>query len=302
MSHIVLSDENSFQQFFKDFLDGKISDDTAIKFVEQKTPTKIPFLRVEGEDFNGTITSTIMDALLLYQKNINKLYSLITYDKVKKLREDELEEIRIIFNVEEGSSIFDDVNKDKILKAIMSKVNGKQITGIVVIGLLLYFTSDGIKYYLDKDYNQKDKETILEVIREVKGGKELLDGHQDFSKKLKKISQQADNVEYSGFKIQSDKEKIDEKLVSHKQLNGNYKILKIDAENDSYFKVRIENINTGNKFSAKLDQIISQPADLENLYKALFNRSEVFLKVNARFLDNKLMDAFVISIGIEKNE
>lgn len=296
MTQLILSDHNSFNNFFRDFLDGKIADDVVVRFQETTAMSEKPFLRVQGEDYNGTVNATVMEALLSYQKNINKLYSLISYGKVQRLKDDELEAIRVIFNVDEGSSIFDDINKDKILETIMSKVTGKQITAVVVLGLLLYFTSDGVKYYLDKQYNQQDKELILQVIREVKGGTELLDGHKDFSAKLKKLSKQADSVEYSGYQIDAEPEKIDDKLVTHKQLNGSYRVLKLDAENDSYFRVRVENISTGNKFNAKLDQIISQPADLEMLYRAIFNRKDVHLDINARFIDNKLADAFVVSI------
>lgn len=58
--------------------------------------------------------------------------------------------------------------KDNFLEAIMSKVTGKQITAVVVFWLLLYFTSDGVKHYLDRQYEQQYNELILQVIREVK--------------------------------------------------------------------------------------------------------------------------------------
>lgn len=296
MAQIVLSDQKSFNDFFVKFLEGSISDSDTICLAEQKIDAP-PFLDVKGDDYHCTVDALTIDVLLSYQRNVNRLYSLILHGKTQKLSDEDLKKVRFVFGVKDGSSIIDSLNSEKVLEAIVSNLSGVQITALVALGLMLYFTYNGAKYYLDKKYTQKDKELILRVIREVKGGNELLDGHKEFSSKLKKLSKAAEAVEYSGYKIDTEFENVDEKLISHKQLNGAYRILKLDAENDSYFKVRIENISTGNKFNAKLDQIISQQADLEMMYRAIFNRKDVHLFINARFIDNRLVDAFVVSIS-----
>jgi hypothetical protein len=300
MTQYVLSNFESFQAFFSDYRDGKMTDDVSIRFEPTAADAAKPFLYVKGDAYDCTINDLVMKALLSHQKNVDKLYSLVTYGKIKRLKDDELESVRLVFGVEEGSSIFDGINKDKILESIMSKVNGKQIIAVVVIGLLLYFTSDGVKYYLDKKYNQKDKELLLQVIREVKGGNEILEGHRDFSNKLKKIAKHADVVEFSGHRIDYDKDDVPDKAKNRKRLDGDYRILKLDAANDNHFSVRIENIANSGKFNAKLDQIISQPADLQKLSNSMFERKIVHLEINATFVDDKLDDAFVVSIAESK--
>lgn len=304
MTQYVLSNFESFQVFFSDYRDGKITDDDSITFEPSADDAAKPFLYVKGDAYDCTINDLVMKALLSHQKNVDRLYSLVTYGKVKRLKDDELESVRLVFNVSEGSSIFDGINFQEILTNILSKLDGEQSLVLVVAFLAMYFTYDGAKYYIEKKYDIKEKEVGLrekelfyQSIKEVNGGTELLDGHEDFSNKLKKIAKHADVVEFSGHRINYDKDDVADKAKNHKQLNGDYRILKLDAANDNYFSVRIENIANGEKFNAKLDQLISQPADLQKLSNSMFERKTVRLAINATFVDDKLDDAFVVSIA-----
>jgi hypothetical protein len=60
--------------------------------------------------------------------------------------------------------------------------------------------------------------------------------------------------------------------------------------------VKLENVKTGNKFNARIDNIINQPEELGKLNQAFFSRHNLYLEINARFEDNDLKDAWVISI------
>lgn len=333
MSTIVLSDHDSFVSFFRKFVAGEITNDVEIKFEPPKFEKETPFLKVEGDDYNSTINDTVMEALLAYQKNITNLYSLVTYGKVKKnLKADEYKAIKVIFQVNEGSSIFERENIEKITEVIMSTLTGGQITAIAVVGLLLYFTPDGVNYYWDKVYDYKnrqldfeesqadkkidleeerldlersrmDREFVLDVIKGINGSDKLLDGNKKFSGKLEKLSKQADVVEYSGHTISSSSKKNTPKKVSHRRIDGKYRILRLDAEHDAHFKAKIENVDTGDKFNAILkfnansELKFTHEDELSKMYQAFVERTELDINVNIIILDGKITNAFVMSIN-----
>ena len=135
MTTFYLSDSDSFNRFFNNFLSGSLPKEISIDF-QALIKAQKPFLKVEGQDYNASLNATIMEALLAYQRNVNRLYSLVLYNKTnKRLSEKEHQDVRIVFNVEPGSSVFDRQNLDKVLESIMSKLNGKEIACIVVVGL-----------------------------------------------------------------------------------------------------------------------------------------------------------------------
>ncbi len=344
MSTITLSNQASFADFFRKFAAGEITDDVSIKFEPPKVEQETPFLRVRGDEYNSTINTSVMNVLQVHQKNINRLYSLITYGKVQRLKASEAEAIKIIFQVNEGSSTFSIENIKELLEIIiMSKLTGRQIVGITVsiavAGLFLFFTSGVIQYYLDKEYLYKDKqlnleqsqinleqsqsdkgflleqsqinleqrkidtEFLLRAIGENAGGQNLLDGSKEFSGKLENLSKNADVVEYSGHTVSTSSKEKKLKETLEKRLDGKYKILRLDAEHDNFFKVKIENVETGDKFNAKLDSRFIKEDDLSKISQAVIYRMELNLNVNAIFVDNKLTHAFVILINdVEETE
>ena len=335
MSTIVLSDHNSFVSFFRKFAAGEITNDVVIKFEQSRREKEIPFLHVQGDDYNGTINATVMEALLVYQKNINTLYSLVTYGRVKKLNASEIEAMKVIFEVQDGSSNFKYTNSDKILNDIISNSVDLEKTPILVAGILFLFANFGIDYYfankntqesqlnrdfiseqsqldrderqkerdfiseqsqLDRDERQKERDFNLKIIEQTEGGQKLIEGNNKFSGKLTKLSKNAKIVKYSGHIILGTPETKDKKEILNKAFNGNYRILRLDAQRDDFFEVKIENVDTGDKFNAKLDDLIRQEDVKLEIYKAIFSRKEVDLKINASFVDKKVISAWITSV------
>ncbi len=328
MSTIVLSDHNSFVSFFRKFAAGEITNDVVIKFEQSRREKEIPFLHVQGDDYNGTINATVMEALLVYQKNINTLYSLVTYGRVKKLNASEIEAMKVIFEVQDGSSNFKYINFDGILNDIISNSVDLEATFILVVGILLFFSKFGMDYYLankntqesqlnrdlisderqkDRDFiseqsqldryeRQKDRDFNLKIIEQTEEGQKLIKDNNKFSGKLKKLSKNADIVKYSGHTILATPETKDKRVIANKAFNGNYRILRLDAQRDDFFEVKIENVDTGDKFNARLDDLIRQEDVKLEIYKAIFSRKEVDLKINASFVDKKVISAWITSV------
>ncbi len=241
MTTINLSNQDSFIDFFTKFAAGKINNGDTIEFEQPREMQETPFLRIEGEGYNGTINASVMRALLLHQRNINRLYSLIVYGKVQRLTLDDAKELRINFRVSEGSLKIRTVDIDRVVKRILSKLSSRQVTValiiIAVVGILAYFsyrvmTSEmminSINQYFDlketesvQEYNLKkmDKEheqdlekmklTHEQDLEKIEAEKncilddieKIIDGEQEFSNELNKLKRQGSTVEYLGDKI-----------------------------------------------------------------------------------------------------
>ncbi len=296
MTTITLSDQDSFTNFFKQFVAGDIADNVTIKFEQPLEEQKIPFLQIEGEGYNGTINASVMRALLIHQRNINRLYSLITYGKVQKLTPEEVKAIRVIFHISKGSSIVTKENIAEILVVILAGLTSGQTTAIIVIGLFLYFSLCGFKYYLDKDYNYKEKKLIMDAITKTKGSEQLIDGYKELLEKFTKLPESDDVVKYLGHPISpvvGKKDKINPPI----QLNGNYKILRFNTKKKNYFEVRVENILTGSEFNARLSAGTNHENMQSIISKAYFSGDELYLNIDAFLSGNKISKARIVSIG-----
>ncbi len=241
MTTINLSDQDSFVDFFTKFAAGKINNGDTIEFEQPREMQETPFLRIEGEGYNGTINASVMRALVIHQRNINRLYSLIVYGKVQRLTLADAKALRISFRLSEGSSKFRSDDIVKISNLILSKLTGDQITVAVIViavaGLGFYFstrviTPEVIINYTNKHFDLRKRqieqeydlqkmemkhEQDLEKMRMeheqnlekmemeqkfiLDNVEKIIDGEQEFSNELNKLKRQGSTVEYLGDKI-----------------------------------------------------------------------------------------------------
>ncbi len=330
MTTITLSDQASFANFFRQFAAGDIKKDDVIKFKLPETAEEKPFLQIEGDGYNGTINTLMMDILQIHQTNIHKLYSLVAYGEVKKLKPSEVEALRIVFRVNAGSSIITIENGEKIIEFIILALVDPTQLGTLVVGLILLFANFWLDYYFanrdskerqkdrdftaeerqkdrdftaeerqkDRDFTaeqkQKDRDLILKAIKESTVSKEIIDGEKKTLDAVKKLARQTTVVKYLGHPISPVAE---EKEYSQKQLNGKYKILSFTAVNNNYFRVRVKNITTGYSFNVRLNAITSKKDMQSEISNAVPSRKELYLNIDARFAGNKLDRARIVSIG-----
>lgn len=96
---------------------------TLLDFPEQELP-EVKFidwprfeLHVKGARYHSTITPELMKSFLRFQTNLNKSYALARYaDSSSKLKAAELEELKILVEVTEGSSGFVAALEDQVSK------------------------------------------------------------------------------------------------------------------------------------------------------------------------------------------
>lgn len=258
-------------------------------------PEQLKLLCVRGDQYHKTITTDIMDALSQRQANINKLYAILLYGHVRNLSDDEKKQVQISFSIEAGSSNFIEENTDRIIEALkeaVHKMSGKQILSIFIVGLLLYFGSDVWKYTLDTESKRDEKKFIINLISEINHGHDLLDGHKEYTRKIRKIANKNDEVKILQHIVP--KGMIDDdKHITEGRIDGDYKILSISAKKD-FFSITVKNLDQEQTFSARLDTLNEN--DIQAIQKALFSRQELSLKINARYIDGKISSAFIVGV------
>ncbi len=241
MTTINLSNQASFIDFFTKFAAGEIPDDVKINFEQPIEYQEYPFLLIEGEGYNGTINASVMRALVIHQRNINRLYSLIVYGKVQRLKLADAKALQINFQVSEGSLKIRAEDVARVLVVILALLTSKQITValivIAVAGLGFYFSTRVItpeviinytnkhfdlkKRRLEQKYNLKKmkienkhdlekmklkhKQDLEKMNMEQKfilnNAEKVIDGEQEFSNELNKLKRQGNTVKYLGDKI-----------------------------------------------------------------------------------------------------
>ncbi|HMN92964.1 MAG TPA: hypothetical protein PKC60_07015 [Hydrogenophaga sp.] len=100
---------------------------------------------IKGRDWDSTVPTRIMSPLLDVQKDINRAYANVRYgaDSLRKLRDEERDDLEVVVKVKKGSSIYDaDLWKQltAIGEAAVGRMNGTEIV-ITVLGLGLLLTA-----------------------------------------------------------------------------------------------------------------------------------------------------------------
>nr|CAA6828562.1 MAG: Unknown protein [uncultured Thiotrichaceae bacterium] len=127
-------------------------------------------IRIEGEDFDGTMPTRIMPPLLNLQKEVNRLYCVTRYgqDNLNKLTDEDREQLELVVKVKKGSSWYDTLLQEPLIKAFTdaaSRMTPTQLT-ITLISFGLFTTgSIGWKMWLSH------REKMLELNSEVEQSK-----------------------------------------------------------------------------------------------------------------------------------
>ena len=112
-----IESENDAFALLREIVEGEKIDETqSIELVNW--PRFV--IRIKGEQFNGTIPTRIMPSLLELQKEVNKAYCLAVYgeESTRKLTKKDREKLELVVKVDKGSSWFETLLGDKLLKII----------------------------------------------------------------------------------------------------------------------------------------------------------------------------------------
>lgn len=176
MDEIVISNEDEAIALLKKLIEGyEIEDVNNIKF--ESWPRFV--IRIQGKDFDGTIPTRIMPALIDLQREVHRVYCIANYndDNLRKLTKKDREKLELVVKVDPGSSIFETLLQEPIaqtLKDAVDKMSPEQITATIIIFGVSVTSLFGWKAWLNAKIKEKELDQTVELSKLEKEKMEVL--------------------------------------------------------------------------------------------------------------------------------
>lgn len=320
---VIKSEEDAFNAIQK-FLDGE-----AIGNIQLKGWPKLQ-VRLVGDKFDATITPTVMKSFIELQTLVLRSYALSQYgtDDTRKISKEERDELEIEVKVEEGSSVFE-VDFQSVLMKFAETAGTSmtpELTAITILGLgVLWVGKTSFTGYLNHrkeirmaEVRTEEQREMLTVIQEQT--KQESARLQTLTKLLVKqpaleqISRETydtrtemlrgfataesatvDDVTISGEVAKEVVTNARRKAVE-KRLDGFYRILRVDSSNPEEFRVKVRRHRSSTEFEAVVEDTSLDSAKKETLQYAEWERTTVYLNINAKVLDGEIRQAVVLDV------
>lgn len=281
--------------------------------------------KLQGEKFNSSLTVKVMEGFIDLQKNLNRTYAQIRYNKPSSriLTDVEREELEIVVRVDKGSSLFQvDLQgaAETIFKGAVAQMNGPEIVVAILGGALIWGGVTVAKAYFEHVRQKKQIDTTSflseQETKRMQIFADAMQKHQSlippyqraeetFNKILKGASE-ADYFEIGGQVIPQD---VVQGLVQQTrtrseevQLNGIYRIQKVDSSKPEGFLIGVRSEESGLTFTAKLEDkwVHRRDANLTLLQQAEWGKEPVYLRINGKELHGQISQAIILDVGTEK--
>ncbi|PLX49152.1 MAG: hypothetical protein C0613_08500 [Desulfobulbaceae bacterium] len=282
-------------------------------------------VNIKGKQYNSSLTTANMHGLVALQDTVYRSYALVHYGSpdTRQLSKKEKKELELIFKVSEGSSgILGNFEKPaRTLAEGMVNVMEPHHYIITILGVVLLW--GGTSCW--KSWLQQRKELKIAQLekesRQFAGQleKERMAIFADAIKErpvLVPIQENATEMYNSILKGASDCSSISipgvedlegdtvRTLVKSSrtkakeiQLNGPYRIKKVNSSNSDAFTMEIYNQKTGQTFNATLqDTFVKRGRNKDLLQQAEWGRKPVYLQVNAKDIKGSITGATIIGV------
>lgn len=319
-THTIKNEEDAWALLKKTIEDG-ISEEP-FELVFENWP--VLEFKLTGDKFDSSLTIKVMQSFIDLQQKLNRAYAQIKYNKPSALglTAAEKEELEILVHVEKGSSIFQ-VDLQAALETFVTGVSGK-MTGpeivATVLGVgLIYGGVTCTKAYFDHQRETKQIETStflseqetkrFEIFAQAMQKQPALQpayaDAEDYYNKMLKGAAEASTFEIGGQQISQE---VAQELTrptrsraAEMQLNGLYRILKVDSSKPEGFYIGVRFEEDGRTFTAKLEDkwIFRKEANLEVLKTAEWEKQSVYLKINAKEVRGQITQASILDVGEE---
>lgn len=320
MLALIESEEDAFrflEQALRGDLDGRNIDLSFDNWPVLK-------VKIEGKGYDSTITAEIAEAIVLLQKAINRSYARLVRNSssAKNLSDDERKKLAVKAKVEKGSSVVE-VNLGEPVKeliaGLVNKMEPVHVVITVVSVAVLWGAVSAYKAYLNAQTEQKTIDA--EAKKSIALSAEETNRHQILADALSKnstvdaIRQDIDDVRREFLRSASDAKSISVQGVTigsdvaaklaatvrtesaPAQLNGNYRILKIDWQKADEVKIWLSGADSKREFMATLNAGSLTEDQIETLKTAEWDRLVVGMSINANVLRGEVTAAAIVGVS-----
>jgi hypothetical protein len=272
-------------------------------------------LDFKGRDWESTVPTRVMAPLLDVQRDVNRAYASVRYNEfnLRRLTNEERDELELVVKVKKGSSIFDAElwkQYNEIAKAAMDHMDGNQIV-VTVIGLaLIAVTPTLFRAWLlsrDKDRDLKNRVDLSKVENErlqifsdaVKAQPKLEIANEETqatNNRLLKATKPGDQIQLRDVKLSSDE--VQAVVQSERErsrdvdLQGHFAILGNRTDKSDGFRIDVRRISDGMTFKADVPLELA-PDQRELIQKAEWSKGVIELSISAQQLRESITEAVV---------
>lgn len=279
-------------------------------------------LRFAGDGYDSTITPQIAQALVELQHAMNRSYARLarSAENSNVLTKEERKSIEFKARVDKGSSLVT-VDLGEFAQTLSSALVGKMTgTEIVITTLGLAITGGAVvafKAFLaartdDKKVDQATKQTVALSSQETERFQifanaltqrpALIATHQDFDEvrhDLLKSIGDASEMNVQGVSLNQEQARVIAMTPRSKaeevQLNGNYRISKIDWSKDEEVRISLYALgDVRREFIASMQTHNLTPQNIEKLKACEWDRKAVYLSINATVLRGVVTTAVIV--------
>ena len=274
-------------------------------------------LDVSGRDWHSTVPTRVMPSLLEVQKDINRAYAHIRYDdfNLRRLKEEERDDLEVVVKVKEGSSVFDaDLwnQFSRMAEAAVVRMSGDQIV-ISVLGVALTIMAPVMfKAWLASREKDREEETRVQLSKEETQRLQVMaeamrqhpplevvrDDAVATTNKLLKVARPGDNIEMKGVQIPAEEAQElaqpERERAKEIELEGDFRVLGNRTDKGAGFRVTVQRIADGLTVSA---DVLAELAwdQKEAIQQAEWSKTAVHLEIRAEMLRETFSRAVVLS-------
>ncbi|WP_286962854.1 hypothetical protein [Cupriavidus sp. UBA2534] len=318
MPEFVVNSEKDAFDLLKKALNEQLGDDFHLRFQDWPRVQ----VTLKGPEYHSTITPSLMQGLLDLQHGINRTYAQLVLEQpdAKKLKETDRQELEFKAKVEEGSSLVTVDLSDfaqKLVTELVGKMEPSHIVILGVVGATLWAATTMYKHYANTQVKKKeidaDADKLVQLSHEETARLELVTKALAQQPRLVAVEQNASATSMALLKGISDADAIDLNGVqltqaearrvlstarstsNEIQINGNYRILAVDASKEDEFRIKVRFLADGREFWAKFRDDSLDREHLRALQEAEWGKAPVYLSVNATELRGEVTTATIVS-------
>jgi hypothetical protein len=209
-----------------------------------------------------------------------------------------------------------DQSLDKIIKGILAKMTGKQAMILVVIFLLLYFSADVAKNWMDQQLalqkqggeaseriamsqqETKRVELIVQALTKEPGLRPIEELANESREPLVRGAMTAPRARVIGTAITKEQARAvvakEREKGKGRRLDGVFEVVEIDVENEDGYMGTLRNVETREEYRVSINRGEVTEEDIETLFRALHDKSAVDALVNAWFVGGKVSHATIV--------
>lgn len=278
-------------------------------------------MKVVGKDWNSTVPTRVMAPLLEIQKDINRKYVEIAYGSanLKKLRDDDRDQLEIVVEVKKGSSDYKaplDEQLNVLARKALERMESRDIV-IALVGVALVWggveiskawiaaRQQAVNAEVTVKLSQQETERLKVFERAVRQSSVLESARQDFEEsqnRLLKTLKPNDKTELKGVELSGS----DAMEITHQgrarsedtEISGVFRVLANDASKGDDFRIKIARVSDGLAFTATV------PMELDHDQKQLIQKAEwskgaflIQIDLTAKFLRGNISEALVYHVA-----